>query len=474
MSEDPQHARAGAGAAEILPAIQINDTDKYTCLDTPEIKALFLQHGQTAVCLLSADLCVLNRVQAAAVRRAAAEALSLPQEAVHIGVTHTHAPGAGAGCPIHLGRLSAAAAAAARQARQQSRPAAQVGYLSVDTGGRFNINRRTRTGNLGVWCLMQSAGCKDDGHAVDGAQWVRDKMQQGGANAAELDLIEGPFLADRPADTRLDLLLLEDAAGKPIAGLARFAAHAVICSTGYWKPNISRDYPGALCDTLSAALGCPILFAQGPSADQRPRHRDVGTEECARIGRGLSGALLDNLTSMRRWPFDRLHCIQREITAAVRTEVPLTAAEAEPHWQESSRKLAAAGHNSVIALLERKRLLEREKFHQKLARLPFFLDYLAPEERRTLQARLSVSLVQIGTIRLLLFPGELAATAVQDMAAPEGAPVIVTSYTDGVAGYLLPPADFAEGGYETTSALLAPETALQLRAAGLHLLKHAL
>ncbi len=183
--------------------------------------------------------------------------------------------------------------------------------------------------------------------------------------------------------------------------------------------------------------------------------------------------MLDNLPRLRRYPFDRLHCTQQEITAAVRAEVPATAAEAEPLWQESSRKLAAAGHNSIIALLERKRLLEREKFYQKLARLPFFLDYLAPEERQSRKAGLPVSLVQIGPVRLLQFPGELAATAVQNMAAPDGAPVIVTTYTDGVAGYLLPPGDFAEGGYETTSALLAPETALQLRAAGLHLLKHA-
>lgn len=473
MSEDPQHARAGAGAAEILSAIQISEPEKYTRLDTPEIKAFFLQHGKTALCLLSADLCVLNRVQAAAVRQAAAEALGLPLEAAHVAVTHTHAPGAGAGCPIQLDRLAAAAAAAARQARQQARPAAKVGYLGVDTGGRFNINRRTRTGNLGVWCLMQSAGCQDNGRAVDGTQWVRDKMRQAGANAEELDLIEGPFVADRPADTRLDLLLLEDAAGQPIAGLARFAAHPVICSNGYWRPNVSRDYPGALCDALSASLSCPILFTQGPTADQRPRHRDVGPEECARIGRGLADALLDNLSHLRRWPFDRLHCARQEITAAVRAEVPATAAEAESQWQESLRQLAAAGHNSVIALLERKRLVEREKFYQKLVRLPFFLDYLTPEERQSRQARLPVSLVQIGPVRLLQFPGELAATAAQDLAAPDGAPVIVTSYTDGVAGYLLPPADFAEGGYETTSALLAPETALQLRAAGLHLLKHA-
>lgn len=473
MSEDPQHAMAGAGAAEILTAIQINDPDKYTRLDTPEIKAFFLQHGQTTVCLLSADLCVINRADALAIRQAVADCLDMPLAAAHICVTHTHAPGAGATQACQIDRLAAAAIAAARQARQNARPAAQVGYLGVDTRGQFNINRRTRTGNLGVWCLMQSAGCKDDGHAVDGTQWVRDQMRAAGASDTELDLIEGPFFADRPADTRLDLLLLRDAAGKNIAGLARFAAHAVICSNGYWKPNISRDYPGVLCDTLAAALDCPILFAQGPTADQRPRHRDVGPEECARIGRGLADALLRNLPELRLMPFDRLHCVQREITAAVRAEVPQTAADAEPLLRQCAHKLEKVGHNSLLALLERKRLKEEEKFFQKLSQLPFFLNYLTPEERRTRQAKLPVSLLQIGPARILQFPGELAAAATLNIAAADGAPLIITSYTDGVAGYLLPPADFAEGGYETTSALLTPETALQLRAAGLQLLHHA-
>ncbi len=459
--------RVGVAVESILSAL--TKTDDRPLIDMVEIKALFLQHGANSLCLFSADLGGLNRADAFQLRETTAKSLGIPLSAVHIATTHTHAAGGLGNYKIDI--LSEIAAKAAKQARDQACAVNTVGFLDVDTQGHFNINRRTRTGNLGVWCLMQSAGCHDDGKVVDGTEWVRKKMLQAGAREDDLHLIKGPFLADRPADTTLSCLLFKDGEGTSVAAVVRFTAHAVICSGGYWKPNISRDYPGALCDRLTAAWGCPVLFLQGPAADHRPRHVDVGPEECKRIGHGLADTLLQAQSSMQFFPFDKLHAEQAELPADIRSEVPVTREEADESWQAARKKLAETEHGSLEALWERRKNADIEKFWSTVVKSPGFLNYLTPAERRNRQAFLPLSLLQIGPVSLLQFPGEISGSLLMDLAGSHPSPLIVTSYTDGNVGYMLSPEDFAEGGYETSSTLLAPTTAGRLKDLGRKLLR---
>jgi hypothetical protein len=70
---------------------------------------------------------------------------------------------------------------------------------------------------------------------------------------------------DRPVDSELLVVRVEDRAGKPIAHLVNFAAHPTMQDVKVRK--FSADYPGALAGLVEQETGAPCLFLQGAAGD---------------------------------------------------------------------------------------------------------------------------------------------------------------------------------------------------------------
>jgi hypothetical protein len=316
---------------------------------------------------------------------------------------------------------------------------------------------------------MQSKGCTDDGSVVDGTQWVREHMISYGATEEEVGGIRGPFPANRPNDPYLDLILFPRAAGGYAGAVVRFTAHAVVCSAGYWRRNIGRDYPGQLCDHLAGELACPVLFLQGPCGDHRTRHRDVGIEQRDSIARGLAETLLSRLDQVKRFPFDRLEHSTAFVRCAIRDDLPRSADDARAKARQIRTKLKTLPHGAEW--LEQRRLLaEKAAFYANAVNVIQGYPYLLPGEAQTKRAKLDVSCVSFANVHLLSFPGELFSTVSAGLEQGAEGTTVVASFADGVTGYLLPEADFREGGYEWTYAPFTPESVSGLRAAAMKLL----
>lgn len=90
--------------------------------------------------------------------------------------------------------------------------------------------------------------------------------------------------------------------------------------------------------------------------------------------------------------------------------------------------------------------------------------------RRKKSADFEISHIEFGDVHVLNFPGELFSTVCSGLETAGGEPVVVTSFADGVSGYLLPAGDFKEGGYEWTWALFTPESMANMRRAALKIL----
>lgn len=430
--------------------------------------ALYLEAGGEAVCLLTYDVCELRRKEVPPLKAAVGARLGISPGRVHAYCTHTHASSID-DSEHDMDILCGRSADAAGEAKEAASPVAEIEFLRVDAGNAFNINRRTASSPFGAWCLMQSRGCEDNGTAVDGTQWARSRLLQWGAREQDASSLEGPFLATRGNDPFLDLILFPSSGGGHAAGLVRFNAHAVVCSAGFWKPNLSRDYPGALCERLAGEFGCPFLFIQGPCGDHRPRHRANGLEERDRIANGLADAALAHLGEIRRFPFTRLSHAHEIVN------VPLNARL--PHAAEDARRLA----NEALArrdglppgpdtLIERKRLSEEMAFHANAETVLRGESYLTVEEGEQRAAPFTVSRVSFGEVHLLNYPGELFSTVVAGLAHPSGDPLVLGSFADGVTGYLMPPGTQEEGGYESTWALFDPAAVANLREVGRALL----
>ena len=79
--------------------------------------------------------------------------------------------------------------------------------------------------------------------------------------------------------------------------------------------------------------------------------------------------------------------------------------------------------------------------------------------------------MRFGGVRLLNFEGELFSTVTRGLLNPAEEPTVIASFCDGVTGYLMPPDDFPEGGYERTWALFDPDAVADLRTTALSLIR---
>lgn len=437
-------------------------------VDELRVTALYSEQNGQAVCLLSYDICEISATQAIQLKRAVADELGMNPDAVHIFCTHTHS--SSAEHDHDMPTLEAKSKAAARKACDTAAPVKEVQFLRVDTGKKYNINRRTQPGPLGTWCLMQSRGCVDDGKAVEGTGWVRERMKSYGVDEETLASIKGPFLATRPNDPFLDLVLFPRADVGYAGALVRFTGHPVVCSAGYWRPNLGRDYPGVLCDRLNAALGCNVLFLQGPCGDHRARHRDVGIAERNRIADGLAQELITRMDSHQRFPFDTLTNDRVSVPCPLIERFPNSLADLEQRRQAAitKRKELARGPEY---LKQYKDLSEELGFYANAQQVFEKGTYLRSDEVKNRYGDIEISHVRFGNVHLLNFEGELFSNIVSGMENAAGGPTVVTSFADGVTGYLAPPTDVAEGGYEPTWALFDPQSIAGLRDAAMKLLE---
>ncbi len=451
------HPKVGASSVIITEAVRLGQPERaqWKVVDDLRVTALYAKWHGTSICLLSYDLCEITRDEVYLLKRAVSEELKIEWDCIHVFCTHNHSSSGVGGHDMDY--LKAKSRQAVTMARESAVETPEIDFLRVNTGSEYNINRRTRHGALGTWCLMQSRGCTDDGECVDGTEWVRQKMARDGATFEEVAAIKGPFVADRKNDPFLDLVLFNKADKGYAGGLVRFTAHPVVCSAGYWRRNIGRDFPGVLCDRLSREFGCPILFLQGPCGDHRSRHRNVGLEERDRIVGGLADALITQFNTATTFRFDKLNNIVKSVSCTIRPDFPASihAAQENIAHLEQHLDLLKGGRDS---LKKRKNLTEKISFNRHAKEVLEGLLYLLPGEAAKKSANFEISHVEFGNVHLLNFPGELFSTVCSGFHMAANGPVVITSFADGVSGYLMPVADFRQGGYEWTWALFTPES----------------
>lgn len=195
--------------------------------DPLSARCIYLSDGETAVFLVTTDLCILNRELRTAVLERAPGAV--PPENIILTATHNHNGTGGLSPSIlwrsisgrHVPEVLAATAdkiAEAMQLAYDSRERATIGFATGKHTG-LTVNRR---------------------------------------------------FPDGPIDEQIGVLRVDDADGVPIAILANFAAHpTTIFDDDLYL--VSADYPGYFYSELEALAGegCVALFTNGAEGDQR-------------------------------------------------------------------------------------------------------------------------------------------------------------------------------------------------------------
>ncbi|TDE08127.1 hypothetical protein [Jiangella asiatica] len=435
-------ARVGAWTAPITPApghelagYAARTSGADGAHDELTCRVVVFGHGDATLVLVVLDLLYVPAALAASVRAGVARELAVPAAGVMVAATHTHCgPVVGLGHDALRAELTrtavSAAAAAGRSARE-----AELRHVRFDVAGLVH-NRRDPAG---------------------------------------------------PLDDTGTALVAVDAAGETVVSLVNLACHPTVLGPG--MTSYSRDFPGALCDTVEAACGGRAVFLQGFAGDVNPLIHDQGAADMRLFGRQLGVRAADailtaaraclpnrtiNLSLDRELPvrLDRRHTtVDVDAVGAGLDEV---AVEAKPSVaperirQELAAARAAVDEAPTDAARDRVAATAQAWWIEDLlAGRPSYLcvDFPPPEG-----ATLPVQVFTLGgRFHIVALPGE-PLTASADLLRRElGEQLLLVGYANGAASYLPELGEFARSGYEVGSTRYAPGTVERLTAAALTL-----
>lgn len=438
--------RAGAAAEVVTPepgrgmggyASRVGPAEGV--LDDLYCRIVVLSHGTTTLVVIAFDLIYVPARLSALVTAEVARALATTPEHVLVTATHTHCGPAIAG-PGSDALIRGLADAALRGATNAAAAQTDVDLIATE-------------------------------FSVDGLAHYRREPP------AEID------------ETGRVLVAVSRASGEPVASVVTVACHPTVLEGD--TVAYSRDYPGALCDTVEAVYGGVAVFLQGFAGDANPAFHDHSPADMRSFGRLLGARAAAAVLAARRsgreqwtvnlsrgttepvsvpasWPAGEV--VEPIALSGRLLHVPVEAKAAPPRddaataLAEARRALAATTETGTPAQLHAAAALEAQWWIEDLILddPPYLGIDLPPEGTSTLP----VQILTLGQgLRIVAFPGEPLHGAAEALRAACGAGLILVGYAHRAASYLPCRDDFAHGGYEIGSTRYQSGTVERLVAA---------
>ena len=254
---------AGIGKQDITPPIGASLAGMPTARgsnrmhDPLWVRAIYFEQGDTRAVLLSMDLASLSPPYAEAQRKAIAEQLGIPLDAVVLCTTHTHfGPGREGweGHEAYWGDVERKIVEAAQDAQRAALPVS----VSYAASRRDDLSHNRRY-VLADGSAVTHPGRKDDALHTDG-----------------------------PTDPEIQAVLVSDGQGHPLSVIAGFACHP---TSMRWTDAISADYPYWIEQEVKQGLGDDVemLFFCGAlgdvaDGDAQTRSQHSGSSLAEKIG----------------------------------------------------------------------------------------------------------------------------------------------------------------------------------------------
>jgi len=374
-------------------------------------------HG-TRAAVLALDLCMVDRVNVALVRRVVAASSSVPPENVLVHATHTHsAPAPSARFLLGLDYepdrgaveavLTQAAKAVAAAERELSEGTLSVGYSEES---RLGFNRRLRR--------------------HDGSTQLNWEALAPGVDAQQ---VAGPW---GPSDPRVAAVAVERE-GRAVAGLVNYALHPAILAGDNWL--YSADYPGALAEALARIQGEPFttVFLNGccgnvNHVDYRDASQGRGFSMVQRVGYMLAAAAAAALRTRAPIAGERVAVCRRNVSL---TRIPIP----EEERQRCEQVLTHTAANPLAGLVDG--LPEAHFAHVRL-------DMHRVQHEPDL---VEVIALRIGDLALVGLPGEIFCELGLELRRRSPARhTLVVELSGDAIGYVPTRESFPQGGYEVT------------------------
>lgn len=386
--------------------------------DRLECAALYLAGGGGAALFLANDLIFVGRKLAGEVRRRIAAETGVPEEAVMITATHTHSG------PVTVDYVSNAADPVV--------PRADRAYL------RFIGERMVAAAVQAV----RSAQPAEAGLVVARADGV-------GSNRHDP---AGPADSDVPV-----LLVRARDEGRPLACMVGYAMHPTVLHED--STVVSGDFPHftrAFLQGGALPAGCPVLYHNGASGNQSPRHVAQANTlaEARRLGENLGRAIAAALPGVR-------YAAELPVAAA-RQFIDLEPRRfPAPEDADAAEKAARARFESLRAAGAARQAVRTAECDWFGAEETAELARAARDGR--LEAALrkcvpaEVQVISVGPWHFAGWPGEFFVEYALELRRRCPECFVFTMANGELQGYIVTPEAAARGVYEATNAVFGPE-----------------
>lgn len=261
-----------------------------------------------------------------------------------------------------------------------------------------------------------------------------------------------------PADPSVNVLAVRDASGAWRACLVGYALHPTLLHGE--STAVSADYPGYVRAHLNRAFpGMNVLFAQGTSGNQSTRYFRSGQSfgEACRIGTAIGEEALNVLNGLEPAADTKLSVRSAEMEPELRRYPDRSEAEKKVIESREALERLKAGNapyidvrNAELRLLGAEDILGYVLMDERGAKPELLRDELPLE----LQA------FRIGNACILGLQGEaFVEYGLEIKRRSPFAQTIVFELANGAApGYIYTRESLADGGYETDTSMLGPDT----------------
>jgi hypothetical protein len=429
---------AGAAVEDITPhdsqyLFGYPHVDRYSTAvhDRLLSSALYLTDGQTPLLFIANDIIFVGKATAERVRQRIEQATGVPAANILVSATHTHSGPSTVDC-ISL-------------ADDPTVPLVDARYL-----------RRFEDGiaAAGVEAVRRAAPAEAGLAAADGSAVGTNRRDPAG-----------------PADPQTPVLMVRSAANRePIACMIVCSMHPTVLRED--STVVSADFPGMTRRYLQENLlgdGCPVLHHTGPAGDQSPRRviRGNTLAEARRLGEALGRAIAAAAGRIRFAAF--LDTDVRRASLDLPRRIFPSAADGERQLQAAAQRLAHL--RNTAAPRQEVRLAEVDWFGAeetlRLSRLAI-AGRLEAVYRSCLPAEIQA--LKIGPWTFVGWPGEVFVEHALAVKAQARNVFIISLANGELQGYITTEAAAAEGGYEASNAIFAPQAGHMLVDATLDLI----
>lgn len=435
------------------------DYAKRPLTDQLLIKAILIE-GDCPWCFVSIDTTELNTYETSKIRKKAAAILEIPYENLWIHFTHTHAAWYGF-VDFDVKIFSASVLSAIEKLKSaKAEPVDAVSLLTVDTGNKYTINRRAYLEGVGSISAYQATGCEDDGEKINAAEEVRERLGIWGAKKEALGNIK-EVLLDGQVEGVLQLLIFA-LGDKPVTGIVRFNSHPVILSSGYYKPNFSRDYCGVLCDNLAEMWKCPIFFMQGPAGNQRTRHKVNTLEQCEQLGKAIANELDPKKHTVSFEPLDQIMVNSKTFDCSIHEYLSVDKEKNEKLIEELNKEIDLLKLNDDY-LKNFKLLVDKREILKMLEINISVIGLVNQQDIDRGYREMEISAAKFGNFVFCTANSELANFFSLNLYEEfDSDKLIVGAYTNGIDGYIIEQWDYDNGGYEQAESMIKPENTTKI------------